>query len=95
MSKVVNPFRLMPHDKRDKYTQEQHNILINYYNKYYELERDIESLKMDVSKKSTIVGRCCSSEEESSCILTKELNKKISEFDILRIKYDAIMDFIN
>jgi len=86
MSKVVNPFRLMPHDKRDNYTQEQHDILINYYNKYYELEREIESLKMELKTESNIVGHCCSSEE---------LNKKISEFDILKIKYEAIIDFIN
>ena len=86
MSKVVNPFRLMPHDKRDKYTQEQHYILINYYNKYYELEREIESLKMELNTESKNAGNYCSSEE---------LNKKISEFDILKIKYEAIIDFIN
>ena len=55
MYNVTNPFRLINKEDVCKYTQKQHDILRNNYNKIYILEREIEKYNINFENIENII----------------------------------------
>ena len=88
MSTILNPFRLICEEDRDKFTQKQHDILRNNYEKIFILEREIE--------KYTILLEKYKIENDMNNIMktNENITNMNKEYEKSNIMQTAILDFI-